>query len=258
MEKEELKRLVNKLVEQKDKDEIVKQLQKINECFLTKYKINFKYKGKTINIIPIETEIYYYNENIDKNIFEDKMIHKNDLQKNNFGKLYFHRIQSKEYENMKWGAKKTNPIDLKRCGVDVCISNSEEYYLSILIRSALINGIEKANMFSGINKICKKIINIFNPKDCLQCFLYELECIPDVIQIREENKEHINIEKIFYQQRIAGENYSSNNIGELNCLNLGEYLSEEKQKENKYKYLKWIKQNFYTTTKKQEIIEKYH
>lgn len=210
-----LRNEVEQLSNKKIHDDIVEQLKKINECFLTNYKLNFEFDGKTINIIPIEAEIYYHNENIDKNIFEDKMIHKNYLQNNNFGKLYFHRIKNNIVEIEK---KKQEPIDLKSCGVDVCVSNGN-YYLSILIRSALIEG----EMISGINKICRKIKEILKPEGCLQCFFYDLEDI-NVIQKRTE---YINIENIRYQKRIAGDHPSKKNNEELNCLNLGkndEYL----------------------------------
>ncbi len=240
-----LKNFIKKLNLETD-DNFVSKLQEINGKFITEYKIEINYNNKKLTIIPIETEIYYYNEK-QKDIFEDKMIHKNeDLQKNNFGRLYFHRIQSenKQYVNMKWGKKKKDPIDLKSCGVDVCLSDSEDYYLSILIRSAFINGTKEKDMFSGINKICRKIINIFEPEECVELFFKNLEDIDNIIQ---ERKDEINTDNIFYHRRISGKSHSKKNIEELNCLNLGKYL-DKKDSKDEYEYLNYIintKQTFY-------------
>lgn len=151
MEKEELKRLVNKLVEQKDKDEIVKQLQKINECFLQNYII----KINDLKIYPVEVEIYYYNNN---GIFRDGNCHKNELQQYKvenkdsekifrFGKLYFHRR----------GKLKDHNISICSGGFDVCVANSDGYFLSILIRSAYFNN-NIDTLEIGINKIVRKIL----------------------------------------------------------------------------------------------------
>lgn len=89
---ENLKKFIKKLIEESKKENIITNLQKINERFLTDYQIQIK----DLTIIPIETEIYYWNNNSQENFFVDKMIYKNKLQKDNFGKLYFHRIKYKE------------------------------------------------------------------------------------------------------------------------------------------------------------------
>ena len=126
------------LLEIKEENLIAKQLQKINDLFLTQYKLHIY---DNIDIIPLETEIYYHNED-PKNIFKDKMIHKNELQKNRFGQLYFHRYKKKDRND------ETNTINITRGGVDICISEGN-YYLSILLRMAIIN----KELISGINKI---------------------------------------------------------------------------------------------------------
>lgn len=233
-----------------DKYKIVKKLQEVNNCFLTEYKLKFKYEGKTINIIPIETEIYYQNENIDKKIFEDKMIHKNELQQKRFGQLYFHRKGILKDNKILCATTKTWG------GVDVCLSDSDDYYLSILIRSAFItrdikvfkNNIEEKIYFvSGIRKICNTIKNFFNPQENLLKFFGKIEDKTNIIQAQEGE---INTDNIFYQQRISGKDFSQKDLEyqKLNCLNLGP----------NYQYLEWIKnQRFYTVTKKGEIKDRF-
>ena len=155
MIKEDLEVLINKLINQNDKYKIIKFLKEINKYFLINCKLNFKYEGKTINVLPIETEIYYYNKNVDKNIFEDKMIHKNELQQKQFGQLYFHRRGKSKDNKILCVSTKT------RGGMDVCLSNSDDYYLSILIRSAFIDN----TLVSGTRKICNKIKEYFNKQN---------------------------------------------------------------------------------------------
>lgn len=235
-----------------DTKTIIPILQKVNEYFLKNCEIYID----NLTIYPIETEIYFVNDR-----FHDGMCHMNELQKGfiedengekkeRFGKLYFHRIKDKYIQcKIKWGQRKKDPIDFKRGGVDVCLSCDENYYLSILIRSAFING----KLFSGINNICREIINVFEPKGCLQCFFNKLENIKYLV-IKEMDK---NIDSnIFKQPRIVGKKtHEGTKTYELNCLNLGKYLSDE----NNYEYLKKIKISYsiYTQTKKQEIIKEY-
>lgn len=142
---EELKKLVTRLkkeINNKD-NKIVNKLQEINICFLQNYII----KIDKLEIYPIEVEIYYYKQGV----FEDKSCHRNKLQKENFGKLYFHRASRSE--------SKDALIDTSYYGgVDVCISDSEDYYLSILLRSAYIKDRnEKIYIKSGIHRIVNSI-----------------------------------------------------------------------------------------------------
>ena len=120
------------------------------------------------------------------------MIHKNPLQKNNFGKLYIH---SK--------------------GVDICFSKGE-YYLSILLRTAKING----KLISGISKIRDTILGI-----------------PTIIS-KLQNEENISIKQernikqanILCQRRIQNKKYKEGESEELNNIILG-------TEDNPYEYL---------------------
>ena len=167
-------------------DDIIPILQKINEYFLRNYEIHI---DENLIIRPIETEIYFANTNG----CYDGMCHMNELQKGfikdengkaeeRFGKLYFHRYKNSTTSN------------LCRGGVDVCISNSEKYYLSILIRGAYINN----QLFCGINKIMKKILEY--QKD------YKSIERDDVLFEREDR--YKNQKYFIYQNRIISGKYS--------------------------------------------------
>ncbi len=189
--------LVSKLskLEKEDtsKDEIVKILQQINYLFLnTELKIN------GITIIPLETEIYYHNEK-QKTIFEDRMIHKDKLQKNHFGKPYFHRY-----------------------GVDICLSDGD-YYLSVLLRTVKINN----KIISGASNIRDTILGIPTLISKLQ--EEQNSAIKQIINKKEEN--------IFRQPRIQDKKYKAGEEDELNNIILGtennkyEYLDASKLQE---------------------------
>ena len=105
---------VDKLAKTNSKDEQVKILQEINDSLLSEYELKIEDKKGCFYIEPLRVEAYYYHPEK----FEDSNAHTDDKQKNNFGKLYIHRKG--------------------RGGVDICLSNSEEYYLSFLIKNSQI------------------------------------------------------------------------------------------------------------------------
>ena len=122
MEKEKtgkLERMVDDLAGLKDKNEIVGKLQEINEFFLQ----NFNLKANGYVVEPIQTEVYYYNEKF----FRDDNTHRKDKQRGHFGELYFH--------------------ERGRGGVDIVLSNSKEFYLSLLLKTTKIGD----NFFSQID-----------------------------------------------------------------------------------------------------------
>ncbi len=226
---------------------IIPFLKEINKYFIKNYEIHI---DKNLIIRPIETEIYFSRFSSENPIKDDGMCHINELQKKRFGQLYFHRK----------GISKDNKILCANSkttwgGVDVCLSDSQDYCLSILIRSAFING--TTELVSGTRNICDKIKeNCFDNKDSLQSFFKNLEKNEDnkvkIFKRNDDEQSHI-----FSQPRISGKKYYGKTKDyELNCLNLGKYLPNE----NNYEYLKKIKISYsiYTETKKQEIIEKYH
>lgn len=109
---EKLEKLVEELVEESNEEKQIKTLQDIGKVLITEYEIIVD----GIKIEPLWVEAYYYNQNK----FADCNTHLDDKQKNRFGQLYFH--------NKGYG------------GFDICLSNSDEFYLSFLLKATLING----------------------------------------------------------------------------------------------------------------------
>lgn len=108
----DLKESIKELETITDKKEIESKLQLLGEKLINDYYIEVE----GIKVEPLWVEAYYYNETR----FADCNTHMHDLQKNRFGQLYFHRIG--------------------HGGFDICLSLSENYYLSFLLKASLING----------------------------------------------------------------------------------------------------------------------
>ncbi len=130
---EKLKLYVNELCKCSGKEEQVRMLQKINQLLLTDYMLEI---DGNFRIYPIEVEAYYYNEN-----FRDKCVHQNKLQKERFGKLYFHRAG--EY------------FLYDRGGVDLCLSDGN-FFLGILVRSAWVNNENRPEC--GPGRLVRRIV----------------------------------------------------------------------------------------------------
>lgn len=105
-----LKERVHELIKINDREEIVKCLQSLERYILCNYQMCvFEH------VVQMkEIEIYYRNEGVG---YIDTTMHGRDRQKNNFNNLYLH------------GA-----------GIDICLSDSEDFYLSILIRDGYVVG----------------------------------------------------------------------------------------------------------------------
>lgn len=170
---DELKETINVLtaVEERGSSGIHKRekmLQKICEKLLNEYVI----KLGAISIEPLLVEAYYYH----LNKFEDMSVHAvkestartyelaRKRQKNNFGRLYIH-----------YGTKD---------GIDVVLSLSDEYYLSFLIKNALVNG--KWETQSAVSeKICEKC---YKHDECKgwDCLYYDEIVLEPVENKRQE------------------------------------------------------------------------
>lgn len=114
--------VVEKLKNTSDKEIQIKILQEINMLFLTQYMLKI---DDDFILYPIEVEAYYYQENN----FPDTCVHKYQWQQNRFGKLYFHRAGNKPDASFLYDGG----------GIDICLSNSDDFWLGILIRGAWIN-----------------------------------------------------------------------------------------------------------------------
>ena len=142
---EKIKALAHSLKGQKSKDEVVSILQQINDLIITEYMIELK---NGVRMYPIEVESYFYEDKV----FADPYTHGNEMQKNRFGKLYFHR-----FGDFKTGTfKSRNP---RRGGVDICLSDDEGFYLGVLIRAAKFG---LAELRIGTRRVLDQLISGFN------------------------------------------------------------------------------------------------
>lgn len=117
---EKLKQLINTLLCRQTRPEQVEILQQINALFLNRYMLRI---DNRMLLYPIEVEAYFYCGG-----FEDRCVHRNEIQRDHFGCLYFHRR----------GRAAGATLNFERGGIDVCLSTGP-YFLSLLIRSARIN-----------------------------------------------------------------------------------------------------------------------
>ena len=117
-----IKIIIQKLKVANDKNCIVELLSELNELFVCKYMVEL---DEQLKLYPIEVESYYYDE-IN---FPDTCVHSHPKQINRYGKLYFHRAGKKDGASFLFDGG----------GIDVCLSDSNEFYLGVLIRGAWIN-----------------------------------------------------------------------------------------------------------------------
>ena len=132
---------VHELIKITDRQEIVKFLQDLEKYILCNYQMRV-----FDNIVLIkELEIYYKNEGVG---YIDTTMHGRERQKNNFNKLYLH------------GA-----------GIDICLSDSNDYYLSILVRGGVVVGKEDWRTCSPIllyDAVIPKKANVDNQPPVLE------------------------------------------------------------------------------------------
>lgn len=138
---DKLYKLVEKLEKEKDKNGKTKILQNINTALLQQYVIQID----DIIIEPLWIETYYFDEEK----FPDCNSHMSEKQRNRFGQLYFH-----EYG---------------RGGLDICLSNKDNYYLSVLLKATLVNQEFKkqTEIYAITEKTDKKESDIENIKKVL-------------------------------------------------------------------------------------------
>lgn len=132
--------MVQDLEKMDERDEIVHQLQDIEAVILK----DFIVQVGSIVFKPLLVEAYYHHG---KN-FPDMSVHAShesdapsyklakERQQKNFGKLYVHYIK--------------NHND----GFDICLTDSNEYYLSILIKNALVCHKEFATQSQASKALC--------------------------------------------------------------------------------------------------------
>lgn len=168
--------VIEELKKTSDKVSQVEILQDINKQFLTEYMLKI---DDDFILYPIEVEAYYYHENN----FPDTCVHKYQWQQNRFGKLYFHRA----------GKKADAAFLYDGGGIDVCLSNSNDFFLGILIRGAWINQEEIPICTPGIltrrvvSHICKND-SIVKMTDTERAKIQELEENNQIVQLATNDK----------------------------------------------------------------------
>lgn len=144
---EELKKVVEEFIALPGGDDeknklIVEKLQAIGKKLITEYEI----KIGDVTVEPLWVEAYYYNESKG---FKDPFVHRREMQLNksaeDFGRLYFH-----------------HNTDDQRSGVDICLSLSDKYYLSYLLKFTLVKG-----SFTTQAELSKKIRKSYEDAGCM-------------------------------------------------------------------------------------------
>ena len=173
-----IRKRVHELIKISDRQEIVKALQNLEKYILSNYQMRI-----FDNIVHMkEIEIYYKNEGIG---YIDTTMHGRKRQKKNFNNLYLH------------GA-----------GIDICLSDSEDFYLSILIRGGYVVGKDNCKAYKHgpillYDAVIPKKANVDNQPPILEPL--ETPYIEDVfyavrygvrkmtenhgVQVRQEDKE---------------------------------------------------------------------
>ena len=126
-----LESMVNELVEKTTVGKQIEILQGIMIGLLRNYAVKIK---DDLTIYPTDVEVYYYHENN----FPDGAVFRHELQRNNFGKLYFHRAGGSLRKDAQFMSLHAG----RRIGADICLSNSNDFYFGVLIKKALIKGKE--------------------------------------------------------------------------------------------------------------------
>ena len=182
--------MVEKLKKTSDKYTQIKILQEINKLFLTQYMLKI---DDDFVLYPIEVEAYYYQENN----FPDTCVHKYQWQQNRFGKLYFHRAGNKPDASFLYDGG----------GIDVCLSNSDDFWLGILIRGAWINQEETPVCTPGV--LTRRVVfyicdddSIVKITDKERVVIQKLEENNQIVQLAANDKR--NKDSILFQSTRFG------------------------------------------------------
>ena len=169
---------VHELIKISDRQEIVKVLQNLEKYILCNYQM--RVFDNTVQMKEIE--IYYKNEGVG---YIDTTMYGQERQRDNFNNLYLH------------GA-----------GIDICLSDSKDFYLSILIRGGYVVGKDNCKAYKHgpillYDAVIPKKANVDNQPPILEPL--ETPYIEDVfyavrygvrkmtenygVQVRQEDKE---------------------------------------------------------------------
>ena len=182
-------------------------LQEINALLLARYMIRIENRS----FYPIEVEAYFY----DKEAFPDTYVHRNELQQGRFGKLYFHRKSR----------NKKGRFSRNRGGVDICLSDNDRSYYSLLIRGIRIDA--GTTICSSPNKVARCLLGETSD---IQRRVTELE--QQACLVRSENDPRLN-QLIIHTQRYGLTTDMSPDFARYNLRTLTEFGTQFPY--NKYK-----------------------
>ena len=148
---EDLKKLVEKLEYANDQKTQIRILQEIGAKLINEYEIHVG----NLKMEPMFVEAYYYH----KGKFEDNSVYA-AKEKEDKSVLY---ARSRQQKN--WGKLFIHCNDW---GIDVCLTDSGDYYLSYLIKNALVNGEWQTQRQIGM-QLCKKCSKYVTCKSICAC-----------------------------------------------------------------------------------------
>lgn len=156
-----------------------------------------------VRCYPLELESYFYRGGV----FEDPYVHDNALQQNRFGSLYVHRLGT--------AADSAYKMDNRVC-VGVCVSDSDDYYYSLLIRSAQFDDGTRAfgpnNVLTHwarkVNAVCGAIpdaaFDALRPGGrALVPLLPELEAVPALRVLSPTDADPRDHEALVFSRRVG-------------------------------------------------------
>ncbi|TFD97327.1 hypothetical protein E2605_06570 [Dysgonomonas capnocytophagoides] len=184
--------VIERLKSTSDKKTQIKILQEINMLLLTQYMLKI---DDNFVLYPIEVEAYYYQENN----FPDTCAHKYQWQQNRYGQLYFHRAGNKADASFLYDGG----------GIDVCLSNSDDFFLGILIRGAWINQEETPICTPGI--LTRRVVyhicdnnSVLKITDKERTIIQKLEENNQIVQLASNDRR--NKDSILFQSTRFGIN----------------------------------------------------
>lgn len=226
---ENMKDLLEGIKTVKNREEQIQILQEINQLLLTQYTLVI---DDDFVIHPIEIEAYYSGYG-----FEDDTVHGNELQKNRFGKFYFHRK----------GQAADNKILFTRSGIDICLSDSNEYTFGVLIRSARIN--QENTIIAGPQLLAQRVYKHI----CKNAELSTLSDEDDSILVNFERNSNVLTKSaprttplIIHSSRIglnAESKYALLNLRSLSDLSISKQKEKDVLEYMKYNKIEPIAEN---------------
>ena len=175
-----LRELVATLENEYDVQKQVEILQEIGAKLIKEYEICVG----NLRIEPMLVEVYYYH----KGKFEDNSVYA-AKEKESKAVLYARSRQQKNQGKLF--------VHFNDWGIDICLTDSSDYYLSYLIKNALVNGEWQTQKQIGMN-VCKKCSKYDECKSIWECQYNDAV----VLQARRSRKNG----KIIFVPRVRIEN----------------------------------------------------